>query len=402
MARQELDVQDMKRRRTLKRLGRLIKKILLVLLIAAVGGLLWLTQDRWLPFLDGIVSRYSTSLSQNTGELAQGNFPLDLASGSYYQTAALGNALTVINDTHLYVYSTDGSVASEWQHKYSSPVLHTNGRKILLYDQGGRQFQVGTSYRMSYEKKLEDIIILARQSKGDYTAVVTKSDQYVSVVTVYDGTGSEIYILKNTEDRILDVSFTPGNDGILVTSFNVSGGQMVSKLTRYRLGEAAPVWETQTLPTLAVSAEFLSNGSIAVIGDTLCALYSRDGALLSTYAYPWTLLDYDCDGSTIALLFQTKERRQGTLAILQSSGISTNGGTGMTPVEISLEGACKEVTVSGDTVQVMTTREIAAYSTMGTRLAEVEVRDEYASFHRIGGYIFLIGYSSIDRIDFTS
>ena len=97
------DIVDMKNRK--KRLKRL-RKLLIFLLIAAIGAALYITRDKWYNKLRGIGKQYRTIV--NSGQLAEGNFPIDVNGGEDYQVDLSEDTLVILSDTYTYYYDTDG------------------------------------------------------------------------------------------------------------------------------------------------------------------------------------------------------------------------------------------------------------------------------------------------------
>ena len=112
---QEFDLKGLQKQRRAKKRKRFFKKLIVVLIIISVGAILYYTRDNWLPFFDGIATKYLTA-TQNDGELAEGKFPLKISGGSDYQIGTLENYFSVVDDTHFYIYTSDGKLTLDKQH----------------------------------------------------------------------------------------------------------------------------------------------------------------------------------------------------------------------------------------------------------------------------------------------
>ena len=391
MLAQELDIRELKRQRNAKKRRRFAKKLIAVSIIVLIGALIYTTRSKWLPFFDGIATRYLPT-SQNTGELAVGKFPLKVSGASSYQVGTLENSFAVVDDTHFYIYSTDGKNLIDIQHQYSNPILDSNSKKALVYDIGGNKFRVESKYKTLYTQKSDDTIVFAKISNDDKVAIVTKSDKFVSVMTIYDGSGKEIFRWKSIDSRIIDVTFNSTNDGCVVTTIDANGGQLVSKLYRFNFNKNKEIWISQNIDTMIISTKIRDDGTIVAFGDTKCAYYSNNGEYIGSYSYKSKLIDYDCSNTTTALLFENEERRKSSLVLINDikSDIKT----------IEIDDA-KHVSVNNDKALVMTDNKIDEYSNIGTLITDVKIDDSYSDFRKIGNYVLLLGYSDINRIDFN-
>lgn len=69
---------------------------------------------------------------------------------------------------------------------------------------GGTTFSLESKYKNVYTKTVDNNIILARLSSNDNVAVITKSDKFLCIMTIYNGSGDVIYTWKCAEGRIID------------------------------------------------------------------------------------------------------------------------------------------------------------------------------------------------------
>ena len=153
------DIVDMKNRK--KRLKRL-RKLLIFLLIAAIGAALYITRDKWYNKLRGIGKQYRTIV--NSGQLAEGNFPIDVNGGEDYQVDLSEDTLVILSDTYTYYYDTDGSLLKKRQHTYTNPVMRSKGDCVLVYENGGEDLSLEDSDSVIYSKTFDSGILFARVS----------------------------------------------------------------------------------------------------------------------------------------------------------------------------------------------------------------------------------------------
>lgn len=388
---QEIDIKDLKRKRKLKKRKKFARRLIALLIIVLIGAVIYYTKDRWLPFFDGIATRYLPT-EANNGELAVGNFPIKISGGASYQVGTLENSFAVVDDTHVFIYSSDGKNIVNNQHDYANPILKTNNKKALIYDLGGLEFRIESKYKTEYEKQTDNTIILARLSSNDNVAVVTKSDKFVSVMRIYDDTGNKFFEW-DCIDRIIDVTFTQAGDGCIVTTIDAQGGQLVSKLHRFNLDNKKEIWSSSNIDTMVISTQIRDDGTIVAFGDTKCAYYNRNGEYISSYIYKAKLIDYDCSGTMTALLFADEERRKSSLVMINDIKASIK--------EINVNEEAKHIIVDGDNAFMMTESKINEYTISGTQTSTVSIGEEYDDFHKLGNYIFLLGHDDINRIDFN-
>lgn len=393
------DVSNLKKKRQQKKFLRFLKKLVIFLIAAALVLAVILTKDMWYPKLNGILNRIP--VTDNSSELAQGYFPLSIEGGASYQLETTDNAIAVLDDAHFVTYDLNGKKIFTAQHALAKPVLTVSGKKSLIYDLGGTTFTLMSKYKQIYSKTTDSAILLARLSSNDYAAVVTKSDKFLSMLMVYDKDGQNIFNYGSVE-RIIDVTFTADSSGCVITVLDSADGVIVSRMLYYRfdgidedaLGNPIPVWQTDNIETLALSVRLFGEDKIILLGDTLCAYFALDGKPLNSYKYENELSGYDCDGSIAALAFRNTELRSSEIVIIDS--------TAETTVKKSLDETVENIQTANGEVYLHNRGGITAYTPLGENNASVGLDSDYEDFRRIGSYIFLLGYDSINRIDFQA
>lgn len=381
-----------KDKKTKKLVESMTKKLIAVVLIATAACAAVLTRDIWYPKLDGIVQKIPLTAQQNTGELAEGEFPINISGGSDYQLLGMSNYFAMLDEMHLYIYDLNGNLNAESQHDYANPVMSVSGKRVLVYDLGGKKLRVENRHKTIFEKDTDDAILFAKISSNDNTAVVTRPDKALSALSVYNQNGEFIFGLTSNDMRIIDVSFTEYGDGLIVTTMGASGGDMVSKMTKYRFGQKEPVWVSDTVNTMAMSVQPVSGG-VMMFGDNKCIFFDSDGKYKTSFEYKNTLVDFDCSSDMTAILFKDQERRRMSLMMINNADYSAN--------ELFIDGDANDLTVSGSEVYVLTQSGVKAYYADGTEGPKADLENEYDGFVKIGNYIYLLGYDEINRIDFS-
>ena len=117
-----------KRRTVFKVIG------LLVLVILLIAGILF-TKPYWTPALDTVSLRINRIIhsSEEDGEFATKNFPVEISSDIDYQVARMDNYFALLSDTHLYLYNLDGELSDDRKYSYKNPVLKEADKKTLIY-----------------------------------------------------------------------------------------------------------------------------------------------------------------------------------------------------------------------------------------------------------------------------
>jgi len=336
----------------------------------------------------------NTQIIVNSGELEEGNFPLNINNDDIdYQFSKISKNLVMLSDTHMYIYSNDGDLKDTRQHDYSNSILKTSNKRALVYESGGKNFKVEGTRNTIYTKTMPNTIIFARINERGYVAVVTTAEMYSCELTVYNEHGEEVYN-RGCVDRIEDLSFTNSNNGVIVATVDALEGQIVTKVMYLNFTNEDKIWTSQPLETLCIDIQITDAGNIFLFGDTKCAYYDMEGNQLAGYSYKNDLISGSSNNGQCAILFENEERRKTTLLLIDNEE--------KTPIEIVVDNDIKKVYVEDNLIYILKNNSLDTYNFEGTLLATSEVSDIYKDFVKIEDEIFLISYDCINKIEYQS
>lgn len=381
------DIVDLKNRK--KRKERRTK-FLIFLVAAAAAVALYFTKDLWLPKLRGIGKQYKTIV--NSGQLATGNFPIEISGGGDYQLRYTVKKIMVLNDTYLYIYDTDGTLLKKRQHVYTNSVMRVANGRALVYENGGNQLTVEDEDNVLYSKRFENNILFARLSSDGYTAVVTTSDNYSCELTVYDKKGSMIYERKCIE-MVTDISFLSKSESCVLSFIKAENGNLVTKVQEISFKKSSENWTSPGLNTLGLEI-FGSGEGAFVYGVDACGYVDTDGEISSFYAYDGEPAAGASMSGKSAVIVNNDDVRKYIVALFS--------GNDDEPLIIELDSPGIDVSVFGGLAYVMCQDSVMAYDFDGNLRSTATINDSYTGFVRSDDHIFLKGYDKIDRIDYDS
>ena len=314
-----------------------------------------------------------------------------ISGSSSYQADIVDDTLFLLHDAYLDTYSLHGDSGDTRQHAFQNAMMCSGGKYALLYESGGTSFRLDTKHKNVYSKSVDNDIISGTVSDNGTVALITESSSYACSILVYDNTGKRIY-QRNCVEYVVDIAFHKDNDGLCFTSVQVENGVMNSTITSVLFHQVDIQWTSMPLETMSVKSGFSSNDKLCVVGNTACAYYSSTGEMLGTYNYNGTLVSADLENGKAALIIQDDQKRNTSLVLLDQSVSS--------PKVISIDSSAELVRVFDGDAIVMSPGNITSYAFSGDAIATVKLEGAYTSFLKQDGYLFLLGYDQIDRVDF--
>lgn len=369
---------------------RRITKFAVILILAFLGGVLYVTRESWLPMLRGLGKQATTII--NDGKLAEGNFPIEISGGGDYQLSSSDDMIFVLSDATICIYSEEGGQLNRRQHTYTNAVMNTVNGRALLYENGGYNFSVEDADGVLYNKETSDSIMFVRLSEEGYTAVVTTSDKYACMITVYDNKGKMIYERKCVE-RVNDLCFTDKSSGCVLSYIYAENGSLVTSVQDIYFTEDSDKWESPGLDTMGMYIYSTKDGAF-VLGFDACGYVDGTGQISSLFRYDGDYAGGGCENGKAAVITNGKDTRRYTLTLFNGSGDS--------PLSISFESPLIDAEVYDGLAYVMTQDRIYAYDFSGKLRSTAQVSDSYTGFVRSDEYVFLKSFNKIDRIDYKS
>lgn len=384
MSKGKVDAIDKRKRRKTQ---RSIFRLLILILIAAFCVFLYMERGNWISGVENKID----SIRQNDGVLAEGNFPLTVSGNGDYQAHVLEDHLVILNNSYMYIYSDQGENKDTRQIPYTKAVMKTNGDYALCFENSGTGFRVDRLDGMVYDKEAEDLIISGAVSKSGYTALITESSTYSCSIYVYDESGKKIYT-RNCVERVNEISFDQDDTGCIFVQMNAEEGEISSVLRRIGLENEELLWEAPALSTLCLESSFTDDGRVCIVGDSLCAYYNKKGQLESMYTYTGELLSYDVTDGKAAVLIRSDETRETNLVLFNGSAEA--------PVITTVSQSSSHVQADSNTVYLLSSDNVVAYSFEGKAVATVQLDYAYEKFIKQSDYLFLMSYDQIDRVNF--
>jgi hypothetical protein len=374
-----------RRRRNRKRFYRLA----ILLAILGAGLFLYYFRDSWLPWFSGMEPEYYAAIGGI--ETVTKGFPLKSFDAAAYQMKCAGNYFVCLNESNLYIYSFDGRLLDLRAHEYQDSLLDIRGKRVLVYEHGGKKFCVDNKSRTLYEGEASGGIIFARLSEEGYAAVVSTSESYLCEVSIYDPGGKEIYKINQT-GRVFDVCFTESSLGLVTVSFDAKGGEIVSEVQRFDFGLAEPVWTRQDYSIFPLNV-YWNTEYIYIIGDDKYIVLNDSGDLIKQYEYPYgdKLDSYSFDDGTAAIILRNEQKQTVKLVILDA---------GDKMLEVACGMKLRKSQSVGDEIYLMFTDEMKKLDINGTEIAAKQFSGMFSDFSVGGDKVFLKGNGIIEQLTF--
>lgn len=385
----ETDMRKLRRKRKTK---RTIKNLLFIFSVILVAGIIYITQDKWIGYLDGILERAQPNASFGEASIASGNYPIDISKKTNTEIGTIHNGWSLFADTEFYVYDHSGDISFSVQASYSNPIITSAEKRTLIYDLGGYNFMVCSSKKQVFSKKLTDQILLGAVGEDGSVAIVTSTDKYASYLTVYDRNGSETFHWADG-NMITAVALNSSGKGCLVSSSYAMEGDYNSCVTMLDFSSTEVKLKTSPVKSLAFALGYCDNDRFWLLADDALYRFSLDGEVTLKREFDFDLVSYSLSGSTCALVFENVGVNSTNILIATAFHDDVT--------QLVADDNVNHIHVSRDTVYYNTDSKLYALSSKGESLATTELDEKYRSFAVLNDSVYLLGYRHIQRLDFV-
>jgi len=229
-------------------------------------------------------------------------FPVEAPGGKSKGMYDLNGLLCIVNDTDLTMYNSNGGEAFRTKHQMADPQLKIKENMLLMFDQGAKSYALYQKNVPMVDSDSDYMIYTgAVSAKGNF-ALATRSEDYLSQVTVYDENNAPKYTWNYSNKIVSSVAMSPNGSKLAVCGLFTEEGTIKSQLLLYNNGELVDSREFDD--ALICSLVFVNESQIRGVTDQGAFLISDKGRLLGEYDYkaqPLAAFSNTEDGTVLLL-----------------------------------------------------------------------------------------------------
>ena len=380
-----------RRRRRQRRLPGWVYRIVAVLLIAVLGLVLYVNRGNLTP------EKIGDWVQERVVGMGVGDgYPAAITGSQVLAcnfTSASGDVV-MVSDTHLTALNSTAKEVLSRQHSFSFPILRLNGDQALLYNLGGKGYQVETRAKTVFRGDAENNILGGAMAANGHYALLTESTDYLGQLTVYTGENEEQYVYRFSSCYPVTAALSPDASRALVCGVYAEGGAFASSLYLIDLNSSSGVEPSASFAeTTPLAAYWYGDGTAAAVCDTLAAVVTESGAVRRYGFGGWQLTcSAGGDGCTALGLSPYADAASGKLVLLDGQGREARS--------FSLSAEPDAVSVYGNTAAVLADGTVCAYSIAdGVLIAQADAGEDAVSLALANeSSAYILGVSEIRTV----
>lgn len=192
------------------------------------------------------------------------------------------SGIAVASRERLSIFSAGGRELFSSNHSYGNPNLRASNQYVLLYDVGGKQFSLYNSFSKVSDEVLNYSIYDACISNDGSFAIITRSDDYDSIVRVYKPNGAK-YDYNFSQGRVTAIALSESGRHLAVAIVRSEGLEISTELRLYQLGSGDYLSSELSFSGIPYEIKIFDNGNVASIGANGVNVFSSSLNLLGEY-----------------------------------------------------------------------------------------------------------------------
>ena len=227
--------------------------------------------------------------------------------------------LAIASRERFSVFSAGGREIFSSNHSYGNPALASSDKYVLLYDVGGKQFDLYNSFTRVKGETLDYAIFGASISKNGTFALITRAERYESVVSVYKTNGTR-YDYNFSQGRVISASLNEKGTEIAILLTFANGDDFRTELRLYRVGKEDYSNTDAGFSGIPYAVKILDGGNIMVVGANGVNTFNSNLNLLNEYSTNEEIYRYCFGEDGIVLSHLSRESGKTEVVILNKRG----------------------------------------------------------------------------------
>lgn len=227
-------------------------------------------------------------------------------AGNSQVFASYRGGLAVASRENLSIFSAGGRELFSSNHNYGNPQLEVSKKNVLLYDVGGKQFSLYNSFSQTREEKLDYAIYGADMAENGDFALITRSENYNSIVNVYKQNGTT-YTYGFASGRVCSVALSRNAKQLVVILAHTGGSEIKTEIRLYNVGKDKYKSADITFSGVPYAVEILDGGNVFFVGAQGVNVFNSNLKLTGEYLSDSEIYLYSFGEDNIAIADFTGE-----------------------------------------------------------------------------------------------
>ena len=315
---QQLSAEDKRVMRRRRQRRQLLIRLAALIAVVTLGVVVWVNWDVLAP--DKV-----WAWAQDLVDGGTGSYPVDLSGTGARRLEQVDSYTVVLTDSHLTYLNTDGAEVARYGCAYANALMATEGKYVLVAEQGARRLQLSTRSKMIREWNTDlDIRAVSLNAAGQVAVLTEGPQEYAVEVKVYDKDGDVLYT-RSSNRTVTDVALSPDGSTISLVSVEAVNGTLNTRLEVFAVASAdlSPRCAYTAEDTLLYRVMYLNDGTLVAVSDWGAVMMNTtDGKTTLYQPEGMRVLGYAVGGDTVCFALRPYgDTAGGVVEVVTASGL---------------------------------------------------------------------------------
>lgn len=200
------------------------------------------------------------------------------------------NGLSMCGPDEYYYYDTSGALLTEEKLGYSSPVMETSDKYVLVYDLGGVKYSVMNQLTSIIERESGGEIIAGNIASDGSIAIASRSSETRYVVDLYNSAFTKVMSIYK-ENYVLGIALSQNGKTVAICSACPSDSDFDCEIDICRRGQSESVKKLTYSHTMPLKVSSVDDGFV-VLCSTQMIFIGYDGEIKAEVQFSGMSLKY--------------------------------------------------------------------------------------------------------------
>lgn len=311
-------------------------------------------------------------------------YPHQLDSFDFRNVTAIGGKpLVIYGDSAQVLSSSAGEIFSLKLDSADSKVISKNGRALIYSN---------TSNKVVFQSRTEELgkvdeektVVAAGLSKNGCIATSCASDEYQSVLSVYNRYFEKVFQWNCSQERISDIGLSKNGRNIVVTAVGTENAEIYTRIIVFNINSAEPKADLTYRGTLFLKAIYTDSNKIIAVGDNRTVVLDKNGDTIEELVYSEDSIAAVCvdDSGNTVICYEEFGGSKTAVVRYAKNGRKT--------AQFTVDGMPDCVAISGGRIALSNGAEITLYSSSGSEIKKQEAEHTVTELFWCSGTLYTV------------
>lgn len=307
-----------------------------------------------------------------------------------------GDTLIYASDTSVVTLNPKGKCEYEEQLSFAQPVLKVNNSKSIVYNLGGKSFDIFSVKDKIYSGKTKENILCADVASNGNYVLVTECSGYLSKLTAYDKDNKQLYTYSFADFNIYAVTLDSSAEHCAVSGISAKNGSELTCVYVLDFTSEKPKVIYEFENNIIYVLEYLSDNNICAIGKTYSYVLNANKSEYKDYNYEGkTLSAYDVNTQTGCFALSLSRNGDG-----RNCDILYFNPSGELEKEINTDYTVSSLSLYKGRIGVLADNVVRIYGKNGDMLYETESVTNSRQIKLLNDHdVYILGLNKISLVD---